>query len=157
MVGNEIYYVKLKDEAEAAYQDMTVKWPGLVVQSIEGLASRGTPKNIYTAEWVNSNTLDVDVPDEVFYEAGDIEITFYISDFQDHSVDPTVVHKNFIDYMTSKQVSIWSKYLNLANNFVFLYTYEPSSTKLMRPPGGNFIQGTLKLKAINSVPTVKTQ
>lgn len=153
MIGDGIFYVKLKDEADSAFQDMTVKWRGLVVQKIEGLASLGEPKNVFVQEWVNSDVDDVIEPDTIYRKTNDIEITFYISDFEDQTVDPMSVHASFINYMTSKKVSIWSKYLGYSNDFMCLSSYEPSSYKLKRPVGSNFIQGTLKLHQISSVNT----
>lgn len=151
MGTDELYFVKASDASDSAYQDMTVMWPGLTIQKITGFLSRGTPKNIYTESWVNSNQDDIIKPDTVFYETGDIEITFFVSDFDNHEVNVMNTHDAFINYMTSQEVSIWSKYVGYANNFIFLSSYEPSSYKVGRPKGANFVQGTLKLHQLNSI------
>lgn len=152
--GDNIYYIKTGEEA---YTDFTAKWKGLAILKVDKLAAQGEPKNIFTQSWVNSNKLDVHIPEKVCFEASDVELSFWINDFTDKTVDVVKTHSDFITYMTTNQVDIWSKYLNMENTYVCLTAYEPSVVHVMRAPGANYIMGTITLKKVNSLNTIKTE
>lgn len=152
--GDDIYYIKAGEEA---YTDFTVKWKGLSILKVDKLASHGEPKNIFMQSWVNSNKLDVHIPKEVFFEASDVELSFWVNDFTYRNIDVVATHENFINYMTTQKVDIWSKYLNMENTYICLTAYEPTNVHVMRDPGANYIIGTITLKKVNSLNTVKTE
>lgn len=146
MIGANIYFVKAGIEN---YTDFTVKWKGLRILKMDGFLAQGEPKNIYTASWINSNKEDVFVPDKVCYENPDVEISFIIDDSHDSTVDVRAVHKNFISYMTSHQVTIKSEYAGAESKFVCLDSYEPTTIIVNRPTGRNYIMGTLKMHRVD--------
>ena len=150
--GINTYFIKTGTEA---YADVTVKWPGLHFLKIDKLAAQGKPKNIYTADWVNSNTLDVYVPDIVCFESNEIELSFIIWDAHDHTVDVPRTHEDFISYMTTHKVDIWSKYLGVENSFVCMSEYEPTTVHVSFAPGANYILGTLPFHKVNSINKLK--
>lgn len=150
--GENIYYIKTGEEA---YADFTVKWKGLFILKVDKLGAQGEAKNIFTQSWINSNTLDVYIPDKVYFESSDVEISFIIRDFPDKTVDVVNTHTDFITYMTTHKVDIWSKYLNMENSYVCLTAYEPTTVHVMREKGTNYILGTITLKKINSINTLK--
>lgn len=152
--GINTYFIKTGAEA---YTDVTTKWPGLLVLKIDKLAAQGKAKNIYTGDWVNSNTLDVHVPDIVCFEANEIELSFIVWDAHDHTIDVTRTHEDFISYITTHKVDIWSKYLGVENSFVCVAEYEPTTVHVSRSPGANYILGTIPLQKVNSLNTKKTE
>lgn len=146
--GDNIYYIKTGEED---YTDFTVKWKGLSVLKIDKLAANGEPKNIFFQSWINSNMLDVYIPEKVCFEASDVELSFWINDFTDRTIDVVATHADFINYMTTQKVDIWSKYLNLENSYICVTAYEPTNVHVMRSPGANYIMGTITLKKVNSL------
>lgn len=149
-LGKNIYYVKSGSDD---YADVTTKWEGLYFLQVEGLTDRGAPKNIGVQEWVNSNKLDVYIPDTVYYATNEVKITFIVRDVYNHSINVRATHDAFISYMTSRKVSIKSLYDKLENEIVCQSSYEPTTILLSRPAGQNAMVGTLTLKKINSTNT----
>ena len=145
------YYVK---QGEEPYTDFTTKWEGLTILKLDNFDKRGKAKNIYTLSWINSNTEDVYIPDTVYFENPDINISFKIDDFTDHNVDVSAVHDSFIDYMSTHEVMIKSMYLNKEAAFVHLDEYSPTIRKITRAKGENYILGTLNMHRITDVSAV---
>lgn len=147
------YFVK---QGTDAYQDFTTKWVGLTILQIDSLTKRGAPKNIYTGSWINSSQEDVYVPDVVCFDQPDVDVTFMVTDSDNHNVNVQNVHDSFIDYMTTHKTTIKSLYEDKEASFVCLKEYKPSTTKLKRPAGGNYILGTLPLHRVTNSTNVTT-
>ena len=139
------YFVK---QGTDAYQDFTAKWTGLTILSIDAFNKRGAPKNIYTGSWINSSQEDVFVPDVVYFEQPDVDVTFIVRDMDNHSVNVQNIHDSFVDYMTMHKTTIKSLYEKKEASFVCLKEYKPSAIKLCRQAGLNYIMGTLTLHRV---------
>ena len=77
MTISDKYFVK---QGTDAFQDFTVKFNGLTILKIDNFDKKGKAKNIYTQSWVNSSSEDVFVPDVVYFEQPDLDITFMVTD-----------------------------------------------------------------------------
>lgn len=139
------YFVK---KGTDAYADIMTKFNGVDILSVKGLNAQGAPMNIFTQRWVNSNAADVYVPDTVYFDTNDVEISFIVWNKYDASVDVEAVHDSFIKYMTSNKITLKSLYNNLACELVCQDAYEPTLVVLKRS-GLNYITGTLKLAKVN--------
>lgn len=144
------YFVKKQNEE---YQDFEDKFKGVTVFAIDKLGAIGKPKNITIQEWVNSNRLDVYVPDVVTFESTDADLSFYVWDFEDKTIDVKAVHDTFINYMMTNAVFIKSKFLNVENQFICIKEYTPTEVVLQQGAGSNYILGTLTLRKVNSLNT----
>lgn len=132
---------------------------GVRVLKIDGFTSVGKPINIYTAQWVNEQqedymvtsqvTIDNVTYDAVFRENVDIEITFIVSD-KYGATDVRQVHDAFISYMTDGALYIKSNYADRTLRCVCLKEYSPTTQKLKRATGGNYILGTITLHSLDT-------
>lgn len=155
------YYVK--NTEEGTFSDITSLFDGLAVLKVDGLASKGKPVNIYTAQWVDSQTedfmittLDDNENPIVIRENTNIDITFIVRKkyaATPNSFNALIVHDSFIDYMTSSDVWVKSSYIG--NKFVHcvcLSEYKPTVIKLNR--GDNsYIMGTITLHCLDAPTT----
>lgn len=139
------YFIKQGTES---YQDVCVKWEGLEFLKIDDFLKQGKAKNIYIASWNNSNIEDVFIPDVVCFENPDISFTFRVSDYNNHNIDVSVIHDDFINYIRTHKVTIYSKYDNKEADFVCQESYEPTSKHLKRQAGQNYILGTITLHRV---------
>ena len=155
------YYVKKTENG--TYNDITVLFDGLAVLKVDGLASKGKPVNIYTAQWIMEQEEDFLIPltDEhdipiIIRENTNIEITFIIRQKYAASqipIDVLSVHDNFIQYMTSSDLWIKSEYIGgKAVRCVCLSEYKPTTMKLERGEK-SYIMGTITLHCLNEPST----
>ena len=150
------FYVK--NTSGGSYQDLTAKFNGLAIMKVDGLNELGAPINIYSSQWINSQTEDFlittlngnDQP-VVIRKNVDIEITFVISRrYATTTIDELTIHDSFIQYMTNTDVWIKSSYMgNKERHCICLDSYKPTLVQIKR--GNNsFITGTLKLHHIGN-------
>ena len=139
------YFIKKGVEA---FADITTKFSGVTILKIDNFLARGKAKNIYTQSWINSNTEDVYVPDTVFFENTDVNITFIV-----RGNSAITVHDTFIDYLTKNKTTIKSLYVNKQSDFVCLTEYEPTLTHLGRTNDDNYIMGTITLHRVTEIST----
>lgn len=143
------------------YTPISELFKGVRILKVEGLASTGAPKNIYTASWVNSQTEDYMVTtqetregedyDVVLRNNTDIEITFIVGDkYADTDIDVRVTHDAFIAYMTDGALYVKSNYTDRAMRCVCLKEYKPTLVRLKRQTKNNYITGTLTLHALDT-------
>lgn len=148
------YFVK--NTSNGSYSDITTLFDGVAILKVDGMNEKGEPINIYTAQWINSQTEDFLITTinnqnqrVVIRKNVDIEITFAVNrKYASTNIDELTVHDNFINYMTSSDVWIKSAYMNnKAVHCICLSSYKPTAMKLNR--GNNsFITGTIKLHCI---------
>lgn len=151
------YYVK--NTANGEFEDITTKFDGVAVLKLTGLCDKGKPINIYTAQWVNSQTEDFLITTEVnnspvvIRENVDIQITFIVR--KKYATTQTgfnvlTKHNSFVDYMTNTDV--WLKSAYLGNKYVHcvcLKEYKPTTIKLDR--GDNsYMMGTITLHTLSA-------
>lgn len=156
------YYLKNTDIG--SFTDVTTLFDGVNILKIEGLASVGKTVNVFTQQWVNSQTEDfliTTLDDEdnpiVIRENVDIKITFAISKRYARSrVSETLsIYNDFIAYMTGSDVWIASSYIGLQVHCMALNGFEPRTIKIQR--GDNsYIIGELTLHTLEK-PTAFIQ
>lgn len=153
-----VYFVK--NTANGSFQDITTLFNGVRVLKIDGFNSKGKPVNIYTAQWVNSQTEDFMITSVdgnnnpvVIRENTDIDITFIVKQkYATSTIDVMSVHDSFVNYMTNTDVWVKSAYVN--NKYVHcvcLKDYKPTTMKLKRGTN-SWVIGTITLHCL-SAPT----
>ena len=136
-------------------------FPGVRVLKVDGFTQKGKAVNIYTAQWVNSQTEDYMVTTEddqgndvVVRENVDIAVTFIVSNRYGAS-DVRTMHDAFVAYMTDGELYIKSEYTDRTMRCVCLQDYKPTTVKLKRqkyPPtnvGQDYIIGTITLHTLS--------
>lgn len=153
------YYVK--NTEEGSFTDITSMFDGLAILKIDGMVGHGKPVNIYTAQWVNSQTedfmittLDDNENPIVIRENMDISITFIVRKkyaATPNSFNAISVHDSFIGYMTGSDIWVKSSYIgNKQAHCVCVAEYKPTVVKLNR--GDNsYIMGTITLHCLDAV------
>lgn len=152
------YYAK--NTESGTFQDLTTLFNGVAILKLTGMDSRGKAVNIYTAQWVNSQTEDfmITTLDEnnnpvVVRENVDIDITFIVRQkYATTTIDVETVHDAFVDYMTNSDV--WLKTGYLGNKYVHcvcLKEYKPT-TILLERGDNSYMMGTITLHTL-SAPT----
>lgn len=152
------YYAK--NTESGSYSDITTLYDGVAILQMTGLASKGKPINIYTAQWIDNQTedflittLDNQNNPVIIRENVDIEVTFivrkkYASNQSGFNVLST--HDSFVNFMTN--TDIWLKSSYLGNKYVHcvcLKEYKPTTVNLER--GDNsYILGTITLHALEA-------
>lgn len=158
---------QIKNTANGSYDDVQSLFDGLCILKIDGLLDRGKPVNIYTAQWIDSQTEDflitktVNNAPVVIRENVDIEVTFiirakYHSNYGGNNfagVDVKALHESFINYMTGSDVWVKSLYANKAVHCVCLKEYKPTTVKLHRGDG-SYIMGTITLHTLSAATNV---
>lgn len=156
-ISNKYFIRKSPNED---YTDVTTLFDGVSILSIENFDSKGEAVNVYTAQWVNSQTEDfaitaTDENDEpvIIRKNVDIKLIFIVGQrYANSTIDTQVVYDDFVDYMTNTDVWVASKYVGKQVRCVNLQKTEPKSIKLHR--GGNsYILGEITLKTLDK-PTI---
>lgn len=149
------YYVK--NTADGTFEDITTKFDGVAVLKVTGLDSKGKAVNIYTAQWVDSQTEDFLIAgDSIVRENVDLEITFIVRrKYATNKAGFNVLakHDAFVEYMTSKDVWLKSSYLGgKYAHCVCLKEYKPTTIDLER--GDNsYMMGTITLHTLGAPTT----
>lgn len=154
-----VYFVK--NTQAGTFQDVTTLYQGVRILKVDGFLAKGKPINIYTAQWVGSQTedfmittLDGNNNPVVIRENVDLEITFIVRQkYANTTIDVQTVHDNFVAYMTNSDVWIKSAYVN--NKYVHcvcLKEYKPTTVKLKRGTN-SWIMGTLTLHCLDAPTT----
>lgn len=150
------YY--LKNTAAGTFADVTTMYNGLRILKVDGFLAKGKPVNIYTAQWVNSQTedfmittVDTNSNPVVIRENVDLEITFIVHQkYASTTIDVMTVHDNFIGYMTGSDVWIKSAYVgNKYVHCVCLKEYKPTTVKLQRG-AESWVMGTITLHCLEA-------
>ena len=150
------YYIKTT--ASGAYSDVTTLVNGVRVLEIKGMFDQGKAVNVYTAQWIDSQTEDFLIAKEdtshnpiVVRENPDISITFIVGNkYATSTIDVATNHDAFVSLLTSKDVWVLSTYANKIAHCMALESYSPTTINLQR---GNksFIIGTIKLHVLETM------
>lgn len=157
MFGNK-YFVR-KDTSEQ-WKDVSTEWKGCHILKIDGFDGRGKPLNIYTEQWINSQTEDClvtlqetisNITRDVVVRANvDLQVTFIVSKkYTNALIDVRQQHDAFVDYMTSGVLYIKSKYTEKEVKAVCLSEYKPTTEKLHRGLNNSYILGTITLHTLH--------
>jgi hypothetical protein len=159
-MGNELtgkYFVR--KSASAAWEDVTIKWAGIKVLSVDGFNEQGEAINVFKQQWIDG-TEDVDVTEQdeqgndVIRRANvDLKLTFIVSRrYAPTEINEKTVYDNVINYMCKTGAFyIKSVYTGMQANVISLKAVKPTAQKLNR--GNNsFILTTIELHC-KSEPT----
>ena len=152
------YFVK-RQESDS-WQDVTTLFDGIKILSIKGFNEEGESVNVYSEQWVNSQTEDflVTTKDEndndvVIRKNVDLEMTFIAGSrySANGNVDTQTVYDLFKDYICKHgDFYIKSSYSGKFAHVVCLKGLKPTTEKLHR--GNNsYIIATTTLHTIDSV------
>lgn len=152
------YFVK-RQESDS-WQDVTTLFDGIKILSIKGFNEEGESVNVYSEQWVNSQTEDflVTTKDEndndvVIRKNVDLEMTFIAGSRYSASgnVDTQNVYDLFKDYICKHgDFYIKSSYSGKYAHVVCLKGLKPTTEKLHR--GNNsYIMATATLHTLDSV------
>lgn len=142
------YFVR--KSSSSAWEDVTTKFSGVKILSIDGFNELGEAQNVYTAKWINSQTEDYFLAGSSIVRANvDISVTFIVGERYGAS-DTQTVHDAFISYMCKQgDFYLKSAYVNKYAHVVCLKSYKPTTQSLHR--GRNsYIMGTITLHTLTS-------
>lgn len=148
------YFIRRSSSDE--WEDMTSKFRGLRVLSVDGMNERGEAVNVYTEQWIDSQTEDflVTTIDEggnpvIIRKNVDIRITFIVGERYGAS-DTITDHEAFVDWICNhNDFYIKSLYSGKQAHVVCIKEYKPTTEKLHR--GANsYIIGTLELHTLDA-------
>lgn len=144
----EKYFFRKKTTDD--WDDVTELFDGLRVLKIDGYNKLGKPVNVYTAQWVDTQSEDyVIAGNDVIYENGDIEITFIISGrYAVNSISVEEVHDDFKEYMTKGDLYVKSKYTGKEVRCACLEGYAPTTEDYKRGVK-SYVMGTIKLHCLD--------
>ena len=101
-------------------------------------------------EQVTENNVTSEVTyDVVIRKNVDLSITFIVSD-KYGATDVRTMHDSFISYMTDGELYIKSEYSERTMRCVCLEDYKPTTEKLKRASGSNYIIGTIKMHTLDT-------
>lgn len=141
------YFVR--KSSSSAWEDVTTKFSGVKILSIDGFNEIGDAKNIHTAQWIDSQEEDyILAGDSVVRTNVDLTVTFIVGSRYGAS-DTRSVHDSFIDYMCNQgAVYIRSLYVNKYVRAVCLKPYKPTTQRLHRG-SSSYIMGTLTMHMLD--------
>lgn len=151
-----VYYIK--NTQNGTFRDITALFDGVRVLEVSGVAAKGKAVNVYTAQWMDSETEDFMITTNngtIIRENVDIQVTFIVHQrYASNTIDVKTQHDNFVNYLTNKDVWIRTGYQNnVIAHCVCLDGYEPTTMKLKRNSEANYALGTIKLHCIQSITT----
>ena len=163
MPTNELrqaYFIKNKPTDQ--FEDVAQKFNGVRILAVEGVAAKGEAVNVYTAQWVDSETEDFMITTlneqgnpQIIRKNVDIKVTFMVHQkFANEltGIDVKIQHDNFVHFMTSTDVWIKTSYQNnVIAHCVCLDKYEPTTMKLKRDQEANYALGTITLHCLETV------
>lgn len=142
------------------WEDITTKFNGVKVLSIDGFNERGEAQNVYNAQWVSETTEDflVTTKDEngndiIIRSNVDISMTFIVGRrYATSTIDEQTVYDSFVSYICEKgDFYIKSAYVNKSAHVICLKSFKPTAQKLHRGEK-SYILATITLHCLD-VPT----
>lgn len=144
------YFIKTGDTG--AFTDITALVDGVRVLSVEGFFDLGKTVNVYTEQWVNSQTEDFLITSQdgqgrplVVRENGTVSVTFIVGPrYADGNIDTATQHDAFVSQLTGRDVWLKSAYANRQVHCMCVDDYTPTLVKLSRGDK-SVMTGTVKL------------
>ena len=151
-----VYYVK--KATDIGFVDVCLRFQGVRILSVTGVAAKGKAVNVYNAQWMESQQEDFMITTNngvIIRENVDIEVTFIVHNrYAITNIDVKTVHDSFVNYMTSTDLWIKTAYQNnVIAHCVALEGYEPTTMKLQRDNDANYALGTIKLHCLETIHT----
>jgi hypothetical protein len=151
------YFVR--KSASGSWEDVTTKWAGVKVLSIDGFNELGEAINVFKQQWMDG-TEDITVTEQdgqgndVIRRANvDLKLTFIVSRrYTSSAINEETVYNNVISYMCkSGAFYVKSAYTGKQANVICLKPVKPTAQKLNRGKG-SYILATIELHC-KSEPT----
>ena len=143
-----------KQTASGTYTDINLLFDGVKVLKSDGFFSVGKSKNVYQAQWVNSQTEDFLIAHEsdqsrkIIRENVTIELSFAISQkYTETEIDEEEVYAAMCDYFLNGEVYLRSQYAGKDVRVIALEGQEPNAIRLKRN-NNNFILASWKFHAL---------
>ena len=138
------------------WEDVTTKWNGVKILSIDGFNERGEAVNIYAEQWQTSQNEDFMVTSangSVIRKNVDLTVTFIVSRrYASSVIDEQSVYDSVVSYMCDNGAFyIKSAYTNKYAKVACLKSFKPTSQKLNRGKA-SYILTTVTLHTLD-VPT----
>lgn len=145
------YYVRRTTSGE--WEEISTKFQGCYILSLDGTNSVGDSTNIYSAQWIDNQQEDYFLAgSEVIRKNVDLQLTF-ICGTRYGASDTQQVHDAFIDYVTKHgDFYIKTMYTNKVAHVVCLKGYKPTTQKLHRG-NDSYIMGTIELHTLDAPTT----
>lgn len=148
------YYVR--KSANDEWEDLTSKFVGLKILSVDGMNETGDAINVYTEQFLDSQEEDFMVTsqdergnDVIIRKNVDLQMTF-ICGTRYGAIDTQKCHDDFVDYITKQgDFYIKSKYTGKEVHVISLKGYKPTTQKLHRGVVGSYIMGTIELHTLS--------
>lgn len=150
-----VYQVKKSENG--TFANIETMFDGLRILKLDGLLAKGKAVNIYTAQWIGSQSEDFMITTRdnnnnpvVIRENVDLTVTFIISHrYANGAMDVLSTHDSFIEYMTSGDLWIKSSYTgNKYVHCVCLNEYKPTTVRLQREDA--YVLGTITLHCLDA-------
>lgn len=157
MSGNDLvnkYFVR--KTSTAAWEDITTKFDGVKVLSIDGFNERGEAVNVYNNQWVNSQkedflvtTTDGEGNDVIVRENVDLSLTFIVSRrYANSAIDEQTTYDNIVSYLCDNgDFYIKSAYVNKQAHVICTKSFKPTTQKLHRAEN-SYILATIPLHCL---------
>jgi hypothetical protein len=143
-----------------SYQDVTTLFDGISILSLSGFDEVGDSVNIFTQQFVDSQTEDFLVTkveqgrDVVIRKNIDIALTFIVGRrYTNKLISERLVYDAFVDYVTNGDFYIKSVYANKEAHVICLKGFKPTAVKLNRG-WGSYIMATIELHTLDNPSTV---
>lgn len=144
------YFVK--NSESGSFVDVTTRFDGVNVLSVDGLDSKGKSLNVYYEQWIDGSTdfMITSNNGQIVRENVDIKVVFIVGQrYANETIDTQEVYDSFVDYMTNTDVWIKSSYVGKQVHCVCIDKVEPKTIKLHR--GGNsYILGEIQLNTLET-------
>lgn len=146
------YYVR--KSTSNAWEDVTTKFSGVKILSIDGFNEVGEAQNVYTAQWVNSQAEDLYVLGNSIVRSNvNLTVTFIVGN-KYGTENTQATYNNFVKYMCDNgDFYIKSRYVGKEVHVICLKGNKITSQKLHRGVVGTYIIGTIELHMLD-IPSV---
>ena len=142
----------LKQQSEEEYEDVTTLFDGVRILQVSGMNSLGEAINVYNEQWVDGSTdfVIASTDGKIKRKNITIEVVFVVSEryASNAGIDTQEQYDAFIDYMTESDIYIKSLYTDKTVHCFANDEYEPTSVRLKRGHGKNYILGSIKMAAL---------
>ena len=153
------YFVRR--DSEAQWEDITTKFDGLKVLSIEGFGEQGDSVNVYAEQWVNQQGEDFLVTnqdgqgnDVIIRQNVDLQMTIIFSRrYTNNVVDEQSVYNAFVAYLNGGAFYLKSAYPNMQAHVICLKGFKPTTQKLHRNEK-SYIMATISLHCLDAQTSV---
>lgn len=145
-----------------SWEDVTTKWNGVKVLSITDMNAKGEAVNVYSEQWINSQTEDFMVTtkdsqqnDVIIRKNVDINLTFIVSRrYAGTRINEQLLYDEIVSYMCDRgSFYIKSAYTNKYAKVACLKSFKPTTEKLNRGER-SYILATIPLHVLDTIQVI---